>query len=243
MERAYDEIKRRIITLDLAPGTRLDDRTLSAELRLSRTPVREAVFRLGAERFVELRGREGFVVRPLDLLDITDLLEAHVMLAKAVALLAAQRVTPAQLERLREQTATVAAAIKARDYLAMTSHNAELHRLEAEAAGNTHIQAAANSLEDHRQRLAYLCYGGLGAYRGSGLSAHLRKVDQQHDDMLAALEAHDAAAAQRISLQHVQLFRQRVRDLLDTDSLLDYMLTESDFNGVAPLYEGDTVAS
>jgi DNA-binding GntR family transcriptional regulator len=193
------------------------------------------VFRLGAERFVELRGREGFVVRPLDLLDIADLLEAHVMVAKAVALLAAQRVTVPQLERLREATLRVSAAIDDRDYLAMTYWNAELHRREAEATGNTHIQAAADSIEDHRQRLAYVCYGGLGPYRGNDLDGHLRKVSEQHDAMLAALEAHDAAAAQRLSYEHVQLFRKRVRDLLDTDALGNLALTDDDFGGVAPL--------
>jgi hypothetical protein len=99
MQGAYEEIKRRVITLELGPGTRLDDRGLSAQLNLSRTPVREAIFRLGAEGFVELRA-DGFVVRPLDLVDIAHFFEAHVVLSRAVARLAARRATPPQLERL-----------------------------------------------------------------------------------------------------------------------------------------------
>ena len=70
MEQAYAELKRRIITLELKPGQRLDDYELSQELKFSRTPVREAIFLLGAEGWVDIRSKAGFIVRPLDLVDI-----------------------------------------------------------------------------------------------------------------------------------------------------------------------------
>ena len=65
MERAYGEIKRRIITLGLAPGQRIDDHKLGREHALSRTPIREAVFRLAAEGLVEIRQNEGFFARSI----------------------------------------------------------------------------------------------------------------------------------------------------------------------------------
>lgn len=232
MNRAYEEIKRQIIALEIAPGTRIDDQELGVELESSRTPVREAIFRLCAEGFVELRA-EGFVVRPLDVTDVAHLFEAHIMLAKAVALLAARRVTAPQIERLRAASAEVDAAIAARDFLGMAASNAELHRLEAEAAGNGHIQAMAKSIHDHGQRLAYLCYGGSGTYRGDELDAHLRKVARQHDQMLNALAKHDATAAERIAVEHVRLFRKRVESFFESDGLADYTLTAEDFDGVA----------
>lgn len=232
MERAYDEIKRRIVALELAPGTRIDDHEISMELKLSRTPVREAIFRLGAEGFVELRSKEGFVVRPMDLLDIAHLFEAHIMLAKTVARLAAHRVTTEQLEELRVATAQVNEATEARDYLAMAFHNARLHRLEGKAAHNVHIQAMAKSIHDHGQRLAYLCYGGSGAYHGSRLVEHLRKVSRHHELMLAALGRHDADAAETIAVEHVQLFRRRVQDFLESDIVADMTFTDGDFDSV-----------
>ncbi len=70
MEGAYESIKARIISLDLPPGGRLDDRALSLELGLSRTPVREAAFRLVAEGFVDLGAGSSFVVHPIDLLEM-----------------------------------------------------------------------------------------------------------------------------------------------------------------------------
>ncbi|MCP9485726.1 MAG: GntR family transcriptional regulator [Gaiellaceae bacterium MAG52_C11] len=228
MQRAYDEIKRRIITLELEPGERIDDYQLSVELAFSRTPVREAIFLLGAEGLVDIRTKAGFIVRPLDLIDITHLFEAHVVLAKAVARLAASRATAADLELLSKQAAVVRAAIDARDYLAITAANAVLHRLEATAARNKHLESMAESIHDQGQRLAYLCFGG-GGGEWSELSEHFDAVCKHHDEMIAALTAHDADEAERVSTAHVRLFRQRVQRYLDSDAIKDFTLTDEDF--------------
>jgi DNA-binding GntR family transcriptional regulator len=228
MERAYEELKRRIITLELAPANRIDDRELAAQLQISRTPIREAIFRLGAEGFIDLRA-EGFMVRPLDLLDIAQLFEAHVVLAKAVARLAAQRVTPARLAELSAATRVVATSIEQRDHLLMAASNAALHRLEASASGNAHIEAMAASIHDHGQRLAYLCYGGLSSDGGSDLDAHLRAVALQHEQMLEALSAQDGDRAERVALAHVRLFRRRVEQFLESSEIAGFELTDADF--------------
>src|SRR6266542_2979268 len=107
MEQAYAAIKRRIISLGLRPGQRLDDYQLADELKTSRTPVREAIFLLTAEGLVEIRPRVGFVVRSLDVPDVASLLESHIVLSKAVARLAAQRVTPAGLKEMRTAATAV----------------------------------------------------------------------------------------------------------------------------------------
>lgn len=238
MQRAYDEIKRRIITLELEPGERIDDYQLSVELAFSRTPVREAIFLLGAEGLVDIRTKAGFIVRPLDLIDITHLFEAHVVLAKAVARLAASRATAADIELLSQQAAVVKVAIEHRDYLAITAANAELHRLEAAAARNQHLESMAESIHDQGQRLAYLCFGG-GGGEWSELSEHFDAVCTHHDEMIAALTAHDADVAERVSTAHVRLFRRRVQRYLDSDAIKNFTLTDEDFALVSPSIHGE----
>jgi DNA-binding GntR family transcriptional regulator len=233
MEQAYIEIKRRIITLELAPGQRIDDYELSVELEFSRTPIREAILRLAAEGLVDMRTKGGCIVRPIDLIDITHLFEAHVVLAKAVARLAARRVTPAELERMASVAAQIRAAIERRDYLAITSSNAQLHRLEAAAAHNQNLQSMADSIHDQAQRLSYVCFGGAGGDRGADLDEHFRKVCGHHDAMRAALAAHDADAAETIATEHVRLFRERVKAFLDTDALGGFELSDADLAGVS----------
>lgn len=240
MQRAYDEIKRRIITLEFEPGRRLDDYELSAELELSRTPVREAIFLLGAEGLVDIRTKAGFIVRPLDLIDITHLFEAHVVLAKAVARLAARRVTADDIAKLVTQSAAVAIAIEQREHLAITATNAELHRLEAAAARNQHLEGMAKSIHDHGQRLAYLCFGG-GTEWGQ-LDDHFAAVLEHHEQMIAALEAHDADRAERIATEHVRLFRERVQAYLDSEAIKGFALDDRDFAIASATAEGGRTA-
>jgi DNA-binding GntR family transcriptional regulator len=226
MEQCYTEIKRRIITLELPPGARIDANELGMELELSRTPIREASFRLAAEGLVDTPTRVGFVVRAIDLINITHLFEAHLVIAKAIGCLTPIRVTAAQLDAMRAITEEIRVAIEARDYLAITSRNAYLHRLEAEAAGNTHLQAMAESILDHGQRLAYLCFGGAGGERTPHLDTHFSRVLADHDAMLAAMEARDSEAGQRIATSHVHLFRDRVQAFLRPSGLDDFTLSE-----------------
>lgn len=232
MDSAYAEIKRRIITLELQPGQRLDDYQLSRDLSISRTPVREAIFLLGAEGLVDIRSKAGFVVRALDLLDIAHLFEAHIVLAKALARLAAARVTAAELDAMARKAAEIAKHIENRDYLAITAANADLHRLEAAATHNDIIRKMADSVHDQGQRLAYLCFGG-GDQEPPDLTRHFDAVMDHHAGMVDALRRRDAKAAERIAVDHVVLFKTRVQRYLDSEAIAGFRLTDRDLRGVA----------
>jgi DNA-binding GntR family transcriptional regulator len=212
MQHAYREIKRRIITLELQPGQRIDDVHLAGELDLSRTPVREAIFLLGSEGLIEVNSGAGTIVRSLDLLDISQLLEMHLVVSKAVARLAAMRIEPAQIAELQAAAARVEDAIADRDALATTSANSDFHRIEATAAHNKHLEAAAGSIEDQLQRLAYVCFCGLREW--SELDGHFRRMGKDHERLIAAYEKGDAEDAEAIALAHVTLFRDRIRHYL-----------------------------
>lgn len=229
MEQAYSELKRRIITLELNPGQRLDDYELSLELNFSRTPVREAIFLLAAEGWVDIRSKAGFIVRPLDLVDIAHLFEAHIVLAKAVARFAATRVTPDQLKVMWGAVAEVEDAVRRRDYLSITAANADLHRLEASATHNQILQKMAESVHDLGQRLAYLCFGGAGGR--NDLEQHFETVMAQHRAMISALEAGDPRAAEAIAVQHVRLFRKRVQDFMASE--IEFELSDEELAGIA----------
>ena len=65
-ERAYDEIRRMIIRLDLAPGDVVREADLQARLGMSRTPIREALQRLARDHFVTVIPRRGMFVSAID---------------------------------------------------------------------------------------------------------------------------------------------------------------------------------
>jgi DNA-binding GntR family transcriptional regulator len=81
-ERAYHALKHRLLLGDFAPGTRLGEERLAAELSVSRTPVREALTRLHSEGFVERLVDGGYGPTLIDLRQIRELYEVRFALER-----------------------------------------------------------------------------------------------------------------------------------------------------------------
>lgn len=227
MEQAYEEIKRRIVTLELRPGEKIDEYEVAKELELSRTPVREALFQLLAQRLVTMGRGSGFMVRALEISDVVDFFEAQLVIAKAISRLTALHATRSELESMKRLAAEVGAAIKRRDYLAITRANAEFHRCECAAAHSSQLQQIGESLTEQGQRLAYLCFGGTDD-SWEGLDDHFAKVLIHHDALLAAYERRDPLVAEETATAHVRLFRERVQSYLATSSVEGIAFPELD---------------
>jgi len=75
-EAGTDLLRDRIIDLSLAPGSRIDEKSLMARFGFGRTPLREALNRLAAEGLVILEPKMGAYVQKLDLTNVSELLEA-----------------------------------------------------------------------------------------------------------------------------------------------------------------------
>ena len=218
MDSAHEAIKRKIVTLGVRPGERLDDIDLAEELGLSRTPVREALFRLGSEGLVTVGPRGGFLARPLDLVDINQLFEAHIVVARAVARLLACRATEADMAELQVAVNAVRDAIDLRSAAEISAANADLHRLEASFARNQHLRGLAWAIHDQGQRLSFLCFGGEAGYDGE-LSEHFARTCKDHGDSLAAVRDRDPDTAEQIAARHVRLFRDRVVKFLEMNAV------------------------
>src|ERR1700741_2530618 len=109
-ERAYEQLRERIVTLRLAPGTVLGEDELMRELEIGRTPLREAVKRLALENLVAVQPRSGTYVTSVDAADIVHISEVRAELEGHAAELAARRLTAglrARAEALLDQIAAV----------------------------------------------------------------------------------------------------------------------------------------
>src|ERR671910_3052834 len=100
-ERAYTELRDRIVTLRLPPGTVLREDDLMDELGIGRTPLREAVKRLALEGFVAVQPRRGTYVTEIDAAEIVHITEVRAELEGYAAALAARRMD-ADARRLAE---------------------------------------------------------------------------------------------------------------------------------------------
>ena len=225
MEEAYRAIKSRILSLQYRPGEVLDDITVGTELGISRTPVREALFRLGADGLVVTSAtRGGFTVRSLDLFDIKELFEAHMVVARSIARLAAVRATPEDLDLLARATALVDEAVRTGTPYDISETNGELHRIEARAAHNAHLGSLAISIQDQQQRLSFLAFGG--ATETTTLQTHFERVCADHHEALDAIRAHDADTAEDIAARHVRLFQSRIEEQIRAEGVSAVTLNE-----------------
>ena len=99
-ERAYQKINERITTLELRPGSQVDEGSLEELLSIGRTPIREALFRLTADGLVETVPKRGFFVKPITIDDVKSLFEAMIFSERSCAFLSARRVREIQIEEL-----------------------------------------------------------------------------------------------------------------------------------------------
>ena len=79
----YDQVKAMAVSFRLRPGDRLNEVALSRDLGVSRTPLREALNRLVAERLFDFRPGQGFFCRPLDAQSVFDLFELRQIIESA----------------------------------------------------------------------------------------------------------------------------------------------------------------
>ncbi len=101
-QSVYDALIDLIVSGDLPPGQHMVETDLARQLGVSRQPIREALHRMEAEGWVDLRPSQGaFVHVPTDS-EVDELLDVRALLEAETARLAARAASPAQVARLRE---------------------------------------------------------------------------------------------------------------------------------------------
>lgn len=201
-ERAYRTIREKIIRLEYAPGELLVESGLAEELGTGRTPVREALKMLACENLVVIIPQRGIYVADISLTDLQEIAELRLAVEGLAAQLAAQRITPQQLERLRSLTHQLAHTAPD-DVERLMEIDRQFHVTVAEAAGNKHLADVIISLYDKSLRLWRLALTRVGALASS---------IERHEELLDALEYGNAAKAAEIMQEHVRDFHRRMRE-------------------------------
>src|SRR5690242_1927088 len=97
-ERAYEQLRRDIISCSIAPGTEISEAQLCSQYELGKAAVRVALTRLSHDGLVRAIPRRGYMVVPVTLQDIQDVFELRLLLEPAAARLAAGKVSARQLK-------------------------------------------------------------------------------------------------------------------------------------------------
>ena len=207
-QSVYDALIDLIVGGELPPGQHMVETDLARQLGVSRQPIREALHRMEAEGWVDLRPSQGaFVHVPTDsevdeLLDVRALLEAETArLAAVKGSKPANGSIAAQLARLREICREGQAAAEADDFAAAVAANNTFHAEIAALGGN----AVLAELADIVGRRVQWYYRMVAPARGHGSWA-------EHAEMIDVIEAGDPERAQAMVRRHTERTRQAYHD-------------------------------
>jgi len=193
-ERAYHELKFRILEGRLPPGTTLLEAEVANLLGLSRTPVREALIRLEEEGLVDVRPRHGVTVKAQSLDDLAEIYEVFSTLeVKAAALLARRGLGQAGLERLNSLMSQMERATRRDDIAHWSQLDDSFHAELVALCGNARLQATLRQYWDqqYRARLAIV-----------PLRPRPIQSDLEHRAIVAAIQAGDPVEAARLYQHH-----------------------------------------
>ena len=207
-KRAYQRIREQITTLELAPGSVINDQQLAQMLDMGLAPVREALKLLAHENLVVITPRHGLYVADVNVPDLEQLSEMRLALEGLSARLAAQRANDddnAVLEALRQEQAST----PAEDSRRLFDVDHKFHQAVAQAAHNKYLAASLERLFGLSQRLWYLALPSLG-FLPSSVEKHLELVE--------AIKTRDGDQAERIMREHVKEFYAQVRKILQAEA-------------------------
>lgn len=203
-QRAYERIWEKITTLDLPPGSPINDQQLAADIDMALTPVQEALKLLVHDDLVYFSDRHGLYVTEVDPPALAQLSEMRLALEGLAARYAAERAGPDDLivlESLRQRQA----AIPADDPHALFDLDHRFHQALAQAAGNTYLAKTLERFFGLSRRLWYMILPELG---------FLSAAVEEHLALLEAIEAHNADRAEQLMRTHVQDFYDKVKTIL-----------------------------
>lgn len=195
------ELERMILTGELKPGERINEKALAASQLVSRGPIREACRRLEQAGLVEIIVNRGVFVRKLKPKDAADLCDIRASLSALAGRILAADITADQLTTLKDMVRRMEKMAAAGDVESYYPLNVEFHDTILRFAGNERLTAMCAAIDKElylfRRRSLHV---GIGLDRSAA----------EHRKMIAALEARDAQGAAEVFAEHANTGKDRL---------------------------------
>jgi len=192
-EAVLTEMRRLLVTGELAPGAPIRQEALAERLGVSRVPVREALKVLEGEGHVTYSAHRGYVVAELSIDDLVEVYRLRELLEAEAIRVAVPLLTEVDLAAIEVAAAHVEAAGNDGDLAEVTAANRDFHFLLFDAAGLPRLSRTLRQLWD-----------ATDVYRSVYFAAsdNRRRVVEEHDDLITALRARDVEAAIQAQAAH-----------------------------------------
>jgi len=208
-EIVYEHLKESILDGSLTPGTRLVEAQVAEQMGISRSPVREALRLLEADRLTETDPGRGTSVKQLSTGEIWEVYTARQLIEGYVAALAAERATPADIGRLQEALKRVLALAEAEDYSGTVKADFEVHRLIWEASGHQLLCDILSRLDVQIRMFMAV---------QAPMFDHLYDSVEDHQGIIEAIAAGDAIRARESVERHILAAGRLAVDRLERES-------------------------
>ena len=199
------KLEEEIFLGKLQPGTRLDEKLLAERFKVSRTPVREALWHLASSGLVEIRRHQGAIVRQLTLVELVEMFQVMAELEGLCARLSARRMNSAERKELVQILKAGNKRIDDQDYEGFFLSNNDFHEAIFVGSKNNFLQEEARALRarvnPYRRYITYQ-------------PGRMAKSQAEHEAIVDAIHAGDPDAAQRLMRDHVNLLGEVVADFI-----------------------------
>jgi DNA-binding GntR family transcriptional regulator len=204
-DRAYRALRDRLVTLRIPPGSPIDEDAIGRELKMGRTPVREAIKRLALENLVTVFPRRGTFASEINITDLAHISDVRAQLEGHAAYRAAERITDAQRADLAGLLAELDIRRGNQDLEALMELDATVHRFIYHCSGNPFLEETLGRYLNLSLRIWYLVIDRL---------PHLFARVHEHEEVLHAIQAGQPERAREILTRHIATFEREIRAVL-----------------------------
>ncbi len=193
-QRAYEELRTKILNNDLRPGRFFLEKELATLLGVSRTPLKEALVKLENEGLIKVQPRHGMQVIPLSADDMAEIYQIITSLeCEAVSTIARRGLSNREISQLEETGISMAEALEQDDLQSWARADEDFHRLLLDFCGNTRLKQTVLNYWDisHRARMFTL-----------NLRDKPVNSTKDHQQVIEAIKAKNAEKAVSIHRQH-----------------------------------------
>jgi len=204
----YADLKRRILTLTLEPGMHLDEKTLSADYGLSRTPLREVFRRLAGEGYIQIRDNRGTIVSPMSHKSMRSFFLTAPMIYASVARLASQNATAEQIKALKVVQKKFRKAVDDDRVEDMVLWNDRFHFDMGLMADNQYLMPSLQRLLIDHARIGQTFWRA----RGKAMRKRIHQAADHHDRFIGVIDV-------TLTLDHWALSRDYMEMFIRPDPL------------------------
>lgn len=193
--RVYQLIKGRIISLEYAPGQKLEIGKLKDEIGISLSPIKMAIQRLSGEGFLKILPQRGTFVTEISHDEIAALMDYRLVLERGAFYLAFERITGGEVRKLRALQKEMARLTEKNFYSRQMELDSQFHLAIIQSARNQGLREAYAQLSPHFKLIRF--HHVLERGRWSD------KVDEEHDRIVKALEQRNYKSLEKAITDHL----------------------------------------